>query len=163
MQKLGPLALVFCLLMSATAQDEDAGDDESGGVWIEHFDKASGKNFYYHSATRKTSWEAPAGAKVRYIDGASDGGGSSGRSSSKKSGTSSTWVLLGLLMPILVPLLALAACYWQATREGLADALKNMRAKREKARKRRGASAGGKFKQRAKLSQDGKGGRSANA
>ena len=54
-------------------------------------------------------------------------------------------------------------CYWAASKEGLADVLKGLKKTREKARKRRGTKAGGNFRQRQKLSQDGKGGRSANS
>jgi hypothetical protein len=96
------------------------------------------------------------------MEGGETGEGSASKRA-KKDGTSSMWVLVGLLVPIVLPLLGLAACYWQATREGLAEALKELGKRRERARKRRGSKAGSNFKQRQKLSQDGKGGRSANS
>ena len=108
------------------------------------------------------SWEIPEGARVTYMEGGETGEGSASKRA-KKDGTNSMWVLVGLLVPIMLPLLGLAACYWQATREGLAEALKELGKRRERARKRRGSKAGSNFKQRQKLSQDGKGGRSANS
>jgi hypothetical protein len=120
------------------------------------------RRFYYHSKTRESSWEIPEGARVTYMEGGETGEGSASKRA-KKDGTSSMWVLVGLLVPIVLPLLGLAACYWQATREGLAEALKELGKRRERARKRRGSKAGSNFKQRQKLSQDGKGGRSANS
>ncbi len=101
---------------------------------------------------------------MRYLDGRGDDGSSSGgRATEKKPSAGTGKVLLALLVPILLPLLALAACYWQASKEGLAGVLKEISSRRDRQRKRRGAKAGGGFRQRSKLSQDGKGGRSANA
>ena len=114
--------------------------------------------------TRKTAWEAPAGEKVVYASEAAGGGGGGGSGGgTKKPSSGGMMLLISFLAPILLPILGLAVCYWRATKEGLAEALKGMKAKREKARKRRGASAGGNFRPRQKLSQDGKGGRSANS
>lgn len=50
-----------------------------------------------------------------------------------------------------------------ASKEGLADVLKSLKAKRDRSNKRRSTKAGGGFRHRQKLSQDGKGGRSANS
>ena len=74
-------------------------------------------------------------------------------------------LLLSLLLPILLPLAGLAYCYHLASKEGLADVLKEMKVKRDRSAKRRSTKAGGKTYQhgRNKLSQDGKGGRSANS
>ena len=119
------------------------------------------RRFYYHATTRESSWDPPAGARIKYMDGSS--GATQAKRAKKDGGTSGMWVLIGLLTPIVVPLLGLALCYWQATKDGLADALKALKKKREKARGRRGAKAGGNFRARQKLSQDGKGGRSANS
>ena len=91
---------------------------------------------------------------------------SSGGSSSASKGSSNSnagLVLLIIMGFVLLPLAGLLICYWRASQEGLMDVLKAMKPKRDKARKRRGASAGGGFRQRQKLSQDGKGGRSANS
>ena len=53
---LAALALSSPLLVAA--------DD---GEWIEFYDKASNKKAYYHSVTRQSAWEAPEGAKVKYM------------------------------------------------------------------------------------------------
>ena len=144
----------------ATAAPEAAADADAG-EWIEHFDKSSGKPFYYHAVSRKTAWEPPAGAKVRYMD-ASERGGSSA-SGGKSGGSSAGLVMLSILLPIGLPFLGLFYCYWAASKEGLADVLKSLGKKRDRASKRRGTKAGGNFRQRQKTSQDGKGGRSANS
>lgn len=123
--------------------------------------------FYYHALTRESSWELPEGARVTYMDGEEGGGddegGDGGGRRKKKPQGNGMYALLGLLAPILLPLLGLAACYWQATKEGLAEALKELGNRRDRQRKRRGTKAGGNFRHRQKLSQDGKGGRSANS
>ena len=175
-------ALLFALLLlssplSSHAQEDDSVDTEEPEVdipveqppeelWIEHFDKASGKNFYYEEKTRKTSWEAPAGAKIKYMNSDEQqqarGGGSGGGGSGKSSGNAGM-VILAILLPIGLPFLALFYCYWAASKEGLGDVLAMLRKKRDRSAKRRGTKAGGNFRQRQKTSQDGKGGRSANS
>ena len=146
----------------AEASEAEAAGEEERGQWIEHWDKASAKKFYYHSVTRKTAWEAPVGAKVVYMD--ETGGGSGGQGGGRSSkGAGSGAVALGLLVPIVLPILGLGLCYWQASKEGLSDVLKELRKKGDRVRKRRGAKAGSGFRHRQKLSQDGKGGRSANS
>ena len=50
-----------------------------------------------------------------------------------------------------------------ASKEGLGDVLKALKQKRDRSQKRRSTKAGSSFRQRQKLSQDGKGGRSANS
>ena len=69
------------------------------------------------------------------------------------------------MLPIVLPMAGLAYCYYAASKEGLADVLKSMKMKRDRSAKRRSSKAGGKTYQhgRNKLSQDGKGGRSANS
>jgi len=161
-----PLLLgVFGLLLAVTAGQEPEEDLKAGTLWIEHYDKASGKKFYYSQETRETAWEAPLGARVQYMDGSGDGGAQGGGGSADATGGSSNtgFVLLAMLLPIVVPIAGLLICYWHASKEGLADVLKAMKAKRDKSHKRRGTKAGSNFRQRQKLSQDGKGGRSANS
>ena len=51
----------------------------------------------------------------------------------------------------------------QASGQGLGEALSAMKKKRDRSQKRRSTKAGSGFKQKQKLSQDGKGGRSANS
>jgi hypothetical protein len=153
-------ALLVALLAALSA-----AQDAAEGEWIQHFDTSSGKHFYYHSITRETAWEAPSGAKVKFITEGSNGEGSNGASggTGKGGGASSFWVMMGLLCPILLPMLGLLACYWNASNHGLADALKSLKKVRDRTNKRRSTKAGGNFRQRHKLSQDGKGGRSANS
>ena len=151
--------LLLLALHSCAAQGEEAED-----MWIEHFDKASGKNVYYHSRTRETAWTAPTGARVKYMDNAGGGGGGGAATPRKKDeGLGSFWVLMAVILPILLPVIGLGVCYHMASKEGLADVLKSMKAKKDRAAKRRGTKAGGNFRQRQKTSQDGKGGRSANS
>lgn len=149
------LALALLLLAGSAAQEDD-------GEWVQHYDKASGKPFYYHSKTRESAWEPPVGAKVKYSEEGATSGGSS-ESSKKDAGLGAGWVMMAMVLPILLPFIGLFFCYWSASKEGLADALKAMKKTRDRSAKRRGASSGGGFRQRAKLSQDGKGGRSANS
>ena len=51
----------------------------------------------------------------------------------------------------------------QASGQGLGEALSAMKKQRDRSQKRRSTKAGSGFKQKQKLSQDGKGGRSANS
>ena len=151
-----PLLLALLALYSCAAQEDP--DD----TWIEHFDKDSGKPFYYHSRTRETAWQAPIGARVKYMDSTS-GGGSRPTSQKKDTSLGSFWVLMAVIIPVGLPLVGLAVCYHMASKEGLGDVLKAMKARRDRSAKRRGTKAGGNFRQRHKTSQDGKGGRSANS
>ena len=154
-------ALLLLLALPSCAAQGEADD-----MWIEHFDKASGKPFYYHSRTRETAWSAPIGARVKYMDSDASGGGGGGTSTAsrkKDEGVGSFWVLMAVVLPILLPVIGLGVCYHMASKEGLADVLKSMKAKKDRAAKRRGTKAGGNFRQRQKTSQDGKGGRSANS
>lgn len=93
--------------------------------------------------------------------GADASGGASGGAAPKSSDPLK--IVLGLLLPIVLPIAGLLIFYWQASNQGLGEVLKRLKAKRDRSRKRRGASAGGNFRHRQKLSQDGKGGRSANS
>ena len=114
--------------------------------------------------TRETAWEAPTGVNVRYLSESEREGGGGGSSSGSKDGSSPMLVTMALILPIALPMLGLLICYFMASREGLADVLKSLKKPdRDRARKRRGQSAGGNFRHRQKLSQDGKGGRSANS
>lgn len=106
--------------------------------------------------------------QIQYMDEAASGGagragGASSRSSTRSGGAGGGVVLLSVLLPIALPLLGLGLCYWQASKEGLADMLKEMKKRRDRSTKRRGTKSGGGFRPRQKLSQDGKGGRSANS
>ena len=121
------------------------------------------RRFYYHETTRESKWTPPAGARIKYMDGTTSTASTSSSSRARAGGANTGYVILGLLTPIVLPLLGLALCYWQATKDGLEEALKSLKRSRDKARKRRGSKAGGNFRQRQKLSQDGKGGRSANS
>ena len=82
-------------------------------MWIEHFDKQSGKPFFYHSVSRETAWEAPAGAKVQYMSEAERGGGgsSSGGGTAKAGSSNAGLVTLALVLPIALPMIGLLVCY----------------------------------------------------
>jgi len=112
--------------------------------------------YYFNEALKKSAWEPPEGAQVHYMS-PSQGEGASASSSN------GAMVLLVSLAPILLVLGVLYFLYLQASKEGLADLLKNIKTKRDRSQKRKGTKAGSKFKQKFKLSQDGKGGRSANS
>lgn len=124
-------------------------------------------SFYYHSISRDTKWNAPQGAAIRYLSegepGYSGGEAAADAAMLAEEGFSASSALFWLLLPIVLPLIGLAICYWKATNEGLAHALRDLSKKRDRASKRRGTKAGGNFRHRQKLSQDGKGGRSANS
>ena len=153
---LHTVSLLALLLHAAQA---DVDDD----VWIEHFDKESAKPFYYHSRTRETALTPPADASVRYMNSfEADPTQKKDRSSSSPS-PSSGIITMAIILPIALPMLGLLLCAQIASKEGLADLLKNMKKERNRAAKRRGTKAGGTFRQRQKTSQDGKGGRSANS
>ena len=87
------------------------------GVWVEHFDKQSGKPFFYHSVSRETAWEAPAGAKVQYMNEAERGGGGSSGGGTAKAGSGNAWlVTLALMLPIALPMIGLLVCYCEPSR-----------------------------------------------
>ena len=172
---------------TALAQEAEVPAEEAGeGEWVEHFDRKSGKNFYYHSVSRKTAWEAPPGAPIKYME-AAERGGEGGEAASGGGGTGGI-IMLTLALTFGLPFLGLLFCYYAASKEGLSDVLKQLKARRNRAQKRRvrpavpepsghnawrsrlpavvcrqGTKAGGNFRQRQKTSQDGKGGRSANS
>jgi hypothetical protein len=79
------------------------------GIWIEHFDKQSGKPFFYNSVSRETAWEPPPGVKVQYMsEGERSGSGSTGNTKS----TGSSWaVFAALILPIVLPMVGLLVCY----------------------------------------------------
>ncbi|KAL1528089.1 hypothetical protein AB1Y20_009455 [Prymnesium parvum] len=127
--------------------------------WIESFDKASNRKFYYSAKTRQSAWDAPAGARIRSQDGSTS-------YKSREQPTGSVWlVLMSFLLPIVLPLAGLGYCYYMASKQGLHDALKSLKARRERSQKRRSTKAGGRSYVHGtkKMSQDGKGGRSANS
>ena len=152
---LARLLLVGCVAFAA-AQAEAEPEE-----WIESYDKASNKKFYYNSVSRESSWEAPAGAKIKYMS--ADESFSQSSSSTKSDGGNGLMILGIILVPMLLLLGGLFIVAQKATGEGLLDALAAKKKERNRAAKRRGQSAGGNFRHRQKLSQDGKGGRSANS
>jgi len=73
-------------------------------------------------------------------------------------------MILGIiLVPMLLLFGGLFIVAQRATGEGLLEALAEKKKERNRAAKRRGSQAGSNFRHRQKLSQDGKGGRSANS
>lgn len=92
------VALCVAALVVLTAAQEEA-------LWIEHFDEKSGRKFYYHEKTRETTWSAPAGVKIKYMDG--DHGTSSETSTTPQRGGSAGLVMLSILLPIALPFLGL--------------------------------------------------------
>lgn len=149
--------VAFAALLLAAAVPAAADEAE----WIESYDKASNKKFYYNSVSRESSWEAPAGAKIKYMSADES---FSQSSSSRKSDGGNGLLIFGI---VVVPMLLLFGGLWivaqRAAGEGLLEALASKKKERNRAAKRRGQSAGGNFRHRQKLSQDGKGGRSANS
>lgn len=146
-------ALLAALLVAAPVAADDA-------EWIESYDKASSKKFYYNSVSRESSWEAPAGAKVKYLSADES---SSQSSSTKADGGNGLTTLSIIVAPMVLLMGGLVVLYQRATGEGLLEALAAKGKERNRAAKRRGQSAGSNFRHRQKLSQDGKGGRSANS
>ena len=132
------LLLLWC--GSALAQEAAAevpAEEAGEGEWVEHFDKKSGKNFYYNSVSRKTAWEAPPGATVKYMNAAERGeGGEGGEAASGGSGNGGI-VMLALSLTFGLPFLGLLFCYYAASKEGLSDVLKQLKARRNRAAKRR--------------------------
>ena len=150
----GRVAVLAALLLAAAAP---AAADEA--EWIESYDKASNKKFYYNSVSRESAWEAPAGAKIKYMT--ADESFSQSSSPTKSDGG---MMILGIiLVPMLLLFGGLFIVAQRATGEGLLEALAEKKKERNRAAKRRGSQAGSNFRHRQKLSQDGKGGRSANS
>ena len=150
------VAVLAALLLAAAAP---AAADEA--EWIESYDKASNKKFYYNSVSRESAWEAPAGAKIKYMT--ADESFSQSSSPTKSDGGNSMMILGIILVPMLLLFGGLFIVAQRATGEGLLEALAEKKKERNRAAKRRGSQAGSNFRHRQKLSQDGKGGRSANS
>ena len=96
------------MVLAVIATLAAAQDAEDEGSWIEHFDKKSGKHFYYHSKTRETAWEAPAGAKIQFLQQDDSDGASKAAGKAAGGGSNTGVVMLALLSPIVLPLLGLA-------------------------------------------------------
>ena len=139
---VGRAAVLALLLACSSSAAQEAEADE---VWIEHFDKASGKPFYYQEVSRKTAWEPPAGGKVKYMDASEKAGGGSGSETPAKAGGSNAgWILLIVVLIIGGPFIGLFYCYWAASKEGLSDVLKALAKKnRNRSAKRRVRLRGG--------------------
>jgi len=151
MRRAALLVIAAVLQQVAYAQDE--------AFWTEHYDPKQNRKYYYNAAAGVTQWDPPQNAKIQYMQG----DGQQGDSTQPSGGGSPISILAVALAPLILVVGGLLALYWQATRNGLEDALKNMRGIRDRSQKRRSTKAGGKFKSKFKLSQDGKGGRSANS
>jgi hypothetical protein len=120
---LAALALSSPLLVAA--------DD---GEWIEFYDKASNKKAYYHSVTRQSAWEAPEGAKVKYMTAEDTSSAQSG-GSAKKEGKGGT-VLVIILLPIVLVLGGLLVLYHMASQEGLMEVLRSKGKQRDRSQAR---------------------------
>ena len=48
-------------IRSSTSKQQQPPQQDQLGEWVEHFDKASGKPFFYNELLKQTAWEAPAG------------------------------------------------------------------------------------------------------
>jgi len=83
--------------------------------------------------------------------------------SSASSGGSSAMILLALGLPALIVFGGLWAVYLHASNQGLADVMRALRTTRDRTQKRRSTKAKSHYRTKFKLSQDGKGGRSANS
>ena len=150
--------------------------------------RPSPRRFYYHAESQKTAWEAPTGARVQRAASASAGSAAGGLRATD--GSTMMLTVLALVVPVLILFGGLLVIYYQASREGLHEMLKNLKQKRDRSTKRKGerplpavprrthtnrrspragshcaagSKAGSKYKTKFKLSQDGKGGRSANS
>ena len=100
-----PLLVAACALISQTAADD--------AEWIEFYDKASNKKAYYHSVTRESKWEAPAGAKIRQMS--ADGTASAQRTGKPdQRGT----VFFVLMLPIVLVFGGLGLLFHMASKEG---------------------------------------------
>ena len=155
--------------------------------------------FYYHSETRETQWEEPAGVGIEHsIDPRAAEATHSQPASGQKRQLSATdgsailMTLTSFAVPIGLFFLVLMYLYMKADKEGLQDVLRNLKQKRDRSAKRKGdpaatrlasprlrvhndgslpppsppgagSKAGSSFRHKFKLSQDGKGGRSANS
>jgi hypothetical protein len=132
------------------------------GVWQEYYDATQNKKYYAHSETRETVWEPPPGVEIKYMD--DDVTTASTSTADSSGGGSGATVLLALGMPMLIVFGGLWALYLHASNQGLADVMKALRSTRDRSQKRRSTKAkGGNYRPKFKLSQDGKGGRSANS
>jgi len=148
------VTVVAMLLLHEGAYAQDPS------VWTEHYDPKQNRKYYYNAAEQKTQWDPPTDAKIQYMD---DGEQKGGTGAQKREPTSALTILGVALAPVLLVVGGLLCLYWQASKNGLEDALKNLRNVRDRSAKRRSSKAGSKFKAKFKLSQDGKGGRSANS
>mmetsp|Transcript_27398 Transcript_27398/g.45673 ORF Transcript_27398/g.45673 Transcript_27398/m.45673 type:complete len:154 (-) Transcript_27398:101-562(-) len=126
-------------------------------VWTEHYDPKQNRKYYYNAALGKTQWELPEGETVQYMQSDTQG------EARGKDSVSYLSIAALSLSPIVLVLSGLLFLYMQASKEGLADALKNLKARRDRSGKRKGTKAKSNYKTKFKLSQDGKGGRSANS
>ena len=139
-------------------------------AWVESIDADTDKPFYYHEETRISQWEIPAGVKLKRADGTEEfteasAGGRRGRRASESIPASRGMLLMLLVFsPFLLVFGGLVILYLRADADGLDGALKSIKKKRDRSlaratKQEKTGKARGKFK----LSQDGKGGRSANS
>lgn len=153
--------LVAAIHIAAVICEED--------VWQEYYDKASHRKYYAHTETRESVWEPPHDVEVRYMDeeslraAAAEAQEANGEAA-RTDGNNFFTVMLALGVPALVLFGGLYVFYLQASKEGLSDVLKALRLKRDRSTSRRSTkSKSGNYRPKFKLSQDGKGGRSANS
>lgn len=125
----------FCLVLPAAAARRLT-------AWLD-------RRFYYHSETRESRWEAPAGVDIqrsddpRAADAYSSGPGA-GAAPTKRglSATDPSTILMTLgsfAVPIGLVFGLLVYLYSAANKEGLADALRHLKEKRDRSKKRKGA------------------------
>jgi hypothetical protein len=114
----------------------------------QHITARLDRRFYYHRDTRESQWEAPAGVDIqrsddpRAADAYSSGPGA-GAAPIKRglSATDPSTILMTLgsfAVPISLVFGLLVYLYVAASREGLADALRHLKEKRDRIRKRKG-------------------------
>ena len=96
----------------------------------------SPRRFYYHAESQKTAWEAPAGARVQRAASASAGSAAGGLRATD--GSTMMLTVLALGVPVLILFGGLLVIYYQASREGLHEMLKNLKQKRDRSTKRKG-------------------------
>ena len=94
------------------------------------------RRFYYHAESQKTAWEAPAGARVQRAESASAGSSAGGLRATD--GSTMILTVLALGVPVLILFGGLLVIYYQASREGLHEMLKNLKQKRDRSMKRKG-------------------------
>lgn len=125
----------FCLVLPAAAARRLT-------AWLD-------RRFYYHSETRESRWEAPAGVDIqrsddpRAADAYSSGPGA-GAAPTKRglSATDPSTILMTLgsfAVPIGLVFGLLVYLYSAAKKEGLVDALRHLKEKRDRSKKRKGA------------------------